>query len=98
MKRVTAVRKVFYDRREYSPGESFDCDDEMHARILDTLGDVKINDDPMPSPAPIAPSSSQPAEPPKADAGFMSTDDAEPVTAPKRKRYQRRDMRADDLD
>lgn len=75
MKRVTALQRVYYDRHEYAPGETFNIDDDLHAQMLDTLGTVKIEKDaPSPAPTKAAPGGSVAQHGPGA---------VEPVAAPK---------------
>lgn len=99
MTRVVATQNVWYDGRTRQEGENFDCSD-MEAKIMVATNKAMLVEEPVAiatkqAPAPKA------AEPPQqesAPAQPMTTDTAGELTGKTRRKYQRRDMTAEDTD
>lgn len=94
MPKVVAKQEVWYEGRTRNVGEYFDCTD-MDAKILEATGKVDISKEPV-SLAKAAPTNYQtkvetPSQP-------MTTETAGDIAGKTRRRYQRRDMTAEDTD
>lgn len=105
--RVRAVTKMYYSRREYQPGDTYDMDDreESEAKILHALGKIEIIDLPGKTPKyqtrALEPEQQQHQEQHQleqqqsaTEVSPMTTETAAPLTPPgPGPRYRRRDMR-----
>jgi len=80
---IVAITDVFYANRTHHPGDVFDADDE-HARMLIGWGKVKPPDNRAMVPKQETPKKKDPPPP------------ARRIPNPRRKRYLRRDMVAED--
>jgi hypothetical protein len=104
--RVKALQKIYYNRRDILPGETYDMDDREHgeAKILATLGKIEIVEEEKPqAQAPLAPTRALAAEEPAREetppqtsgpVGPMTTDSGL-VPGARRNMYRRRDLKAE---
>lgn len=93
--RVKALQYMYYNRKEYQTGQEYDMDDReaMEAKLLEMLGKIQIVHVPPPNKVAL--------EAPKYHAATIKPVEEEkhieeeehPLIS--RRRYQRRDMRAD---
>jgi hypothetical protein len=107
MKKVVALVEVYYAGKTHYPGDAFEASDQ-DAMILAGIGRARPEDLPPAAPAPLQPPTLQPRalqaeDPPppatpKSPQQPMSTQTAAPLVPPKplKRKYKRRDMRAED--
>ena len=81
---VRALKEYYYNRRMYSPGETFDMDESNHLLILVTHGVLERVGPSKPKPTPVITTRDLKAEEPEKKE--------EPD---KRRIYRRRDLRAE---
>lgn len=99
--KVVAVQKIYYASREHQPGDEFECSDS-DARIL-TAHDLpggqkckKVEAAPAVVTRAVEPQSEQQTDPKPDSENTLFTEGGEGETAPKRRKYQRRDMTAEE--
>lgn len=99
--RVKAIQRMYYNRRDYKPGETYDMDDreEGEAKTLALLGKIEIlkEEKPAQPPRPVQTKVATP-EPDKPPAEPLTTENTPFVGegAPSRRYYRRRDLKAEE--
>jgi hypothetical protein len=92
--KVRALKKYYYDKREYEAGEEFEIDDRQYTdiNILIALGTIEKTDQPQSVKSLTTTYETRTIEAEKSEPGPMTTESAGALTGGQRRRYMRRDM------